>query len=156
MNAWEIRRLSFRAALIVLTGGGTGLAYNLLADQGIYAQPTEGQLMVDLAHARQAFTQGHTIFLDARHAWVYEEGHISGAVNIPLGHFERDIQKRLAHLPRDTPIITYCSGAACHSSETLARLLVERFGFVQVQVLAGGWPAWEEAGYPAEVGTETP
>jgi hypothetical protein len=48
------------------------------------------------------------LILDARSAAQYAEGHIAGAVNLPLPEFS---EERLAEVigPRDRPILIYCN-----------------------------------------------
>jgi rhodanese-related sulfurtransferase len=44
------------------------------------------------------------LLVDVRDARDYEQGHIEGALNIPLDQ----LNSRLAELPQDRAIITYC------------------------------------------------
>lgn len=51
-------------------------------------------------------SRGQEMFLvDLRNKSSYERGHIKGAVNIPF----EDLEDRLTELPRETPIVFYCS-----------------------------------------------
>lgn len=43
--------------------------------------------------------------VDVREAWEYGEGHVPGAVNIPLS----TLPQRLAELPKDRPILLVCN-----------------------------------------------
>ena len=52
-------------------------------------------------------------------------------------------------LTREQPLITYCSGLECDDSFMLALFLREQ-GFTNVVLFAGGFEAWEKAGYPVE------
>jgi rhodanese-related sulfurtransferase len=144
--------LLVRAGLIALLGAGAGFSYNFFSDRGIYSLQgkKENALQISLNEARLAFDEGGVVFVDARYAWDFVEGHIPGAVNIPPGSFERGAQELVTRLPKNAPIITYCNGSSCYSSLALARLLRDEFGFTQVRVLAAGWPAWKEAGYSVE------
>ena len=42
--------------------------------------------------------------IDVREPAEFEEGHVEGAVNIPLG----DIMKRLDEIPKDDEVVVYC------------------------------------------------
>jgi rhodanese-related sulfurtransferase len=78
---------------------------------------------------------------------VLEEGHIEGAVVIPL----RDLGKRTDRLPSfDTKIVSYCGGGwRC----TIAMVALEVLGWQNVYSLAGGsFGGWVEAGYPIATG----
>ncbi len=82
--------------------------------------------------------------LDVREPGELEEnGHIEGAVNIPL----REVADNLQYLPSfDTPIVSYCgSGWRC----TIALTILEGLGWEDVKGLKGGsLGGWIEAGYP--------
>lgn len=138
-----------QAAVIALVGSAVGIGYNALADGGVFAAGAAhaGATVVSLAEARQAFEAGEAVFVDARFRWDYAEGHVPGARNVPVGQFEA-AEAVLGDLEPETWIITYCTGAECHSSHTLARVLREKHGFQRVQVMEAGWPGWEGAGYP--------
>ena len=79
--------------------------------------------------------------IDVRGASEYAEGHVDGAVNIPLGQLER----QLARIPRDRLVVTYCN--MHHRGESRgerAAALLNKRG-VQARVLDGGYPAWQES-----------
>ncbi|MEJ2747621.1 MAG: rhodanese-like domain-containing protein, partial [Anaerolineae bacterium] len=86
--------------------------------------------------------------LDVREVSELEaNGHIEGAVNIPL----REIADNLQYLPSfDTQIISYCgSGWRC----TIAMTALEALGWQDVKCLKGGsFSGWVEAGYPVVEG----
>jgi len=48
---------------------------------------------------------GKAVIVDVRDPGTYDVSHIAGAINIPLD----TLRQRLAELPRDKPIITYCA-----------------------------------------------
>jgi ArsR family transcriptional regulator len=64
---------------------------------------------------------GDCVVLDVRPGEEYAAGHLASAVSMPLEQLER----RLAELPRDKPIVAYCRGPYCvlavHAVETLRR-----------------------------------
>lgn len=55
---------------------------------------------------------GHIMLLDVRPEREYQEGHLPGAVNIPVDQLENC----LAQLPGDKEIVAYCRGAYCFLS----------------------------------------
>jgi rhodanese-related sulfurtransferase len=78
---------------------------------------------------------------------VEENGHIEGAVNIPL----REVADHIEWLPSfDTTIVSYCgSGWRC----TIALAALEAMGWENVLGLKGGsFGGWVEAGYPVVEG----
>jgi rhodanese-related sulfurtransferase len=88
------------------------------------------------------------IFLDVRSTEEYNNGHIRGAVLMPVS----DISERLSELPRDKPIIVYCNGSSCGRSEQAVIFLMNN-GYDKVYNLTGnGIFEWQEKGYPFETG----
>ena len=70
---------------------------------------------------------------------------IKGAIRITPG----DVAAHVKEIPRDKPIVTYCSCATDGGALAAAQVLREN-GFKNVRALKGGWPAWNEAGGPIE------
>lgn len=103
----------------------------------------------NVSAAKKIYDIGETLFVDARSATSYAEGHIKGAVSFPVGEFDMQIDAFLNRFPADQPIITYCSGRTCEDSHQLAQMLVD-FDYEQVLVMIDGFPGWEAGGYPVE------
>ena len=71
--------------------------------------------------------------------------HIKGAWNIP---FFFELMFKLDSLQgKDSPVVLYCSGDECGSSEDLAYEL-QGEGFTNLYVFKGGWTKWSENGHP--------
>jgi rhodanese-related sulfurtransferase len=102
-----------------------------------------------VARAKTLFDKGDVVFVDARSQNHYGNGHIPGAVSLPVGQFEERIESFLNRYPPEQPIVTYCSGRTCEDSHELARFLSD-VGFTDVQVFIDGFPGWEAQGYPIE------
>lgn len=75
--------------------------------------------------------------LDVREPDEFAEGHIEGAVNIPLGKLIRDLNQGI--IPKDKHIVVHCrsGGRGAIALETL-----KKKGFKNVQNLEGGFMAW--------------
>jgi phage shock protein E len=81
--------------------------------------------------------------LDVRSAEEFAEGRVPGAKNIPV----RELESRLAEVPKDRPVVVYCHSGG---RATLAhRLLAER-GYTNVSEMKGSLVAWEAAQLPVE------
>lgn len=100
---------------------------------------------IHLEQAYSLFNKGVT-FVDARDESDYLAGHIKNAINIPFEDFD-NYKQRLAKLPKDKPLVTYCAGTECDLSILLGNLLFEE-GYKQVYVFFGGWIDWTNANYP--------
>lgn len=88
--------------------------------------------------------QGLVTVIDVRPPEEYAQGHIAGALNIPLDMLEQ----RLGQLPRDREVVAYCRGPWCVLSyEAVARL---REAGIQAWRLQDGLPEWRRAGLPME------
>jgi 3-mercaptopyruvate sulfurtransferase SseA len=58
-----------------------------------------------LAVGRARIERGEVLLIDVRDADSYIAGHIPGALHIPLSRIAGEIE----YLPRDKPILTYCT-----------------------------------------------
>lgn len=91
---------------------------------------------------------GDVIVLDARPATEYAEGHIPGALSVPVD----DLKQRLKQLPKSKPYVAYCRGPYCIYADQAVELL--RGSGRRAKRLAAGLPEWKLAGLPVEVGAE--
>ena len=102
-------------------------------------RPVQQMELLDGYQAREALLDG-AVALDVREPKEVATGYIEGALKIPLG----SIQAQLDRLPKDRPILAYC-GHGERSATALS--LLERSGFSQLLNLNGGVNAWVDAGY---------
>jgi len=123
------------------------LAKELAVAEEIEYDTAEPRLFaITLDQALELYQKG-TVFVDAREPEYYQEGHIKGAWNIP---FFLELVFKLDSLQgKDAPMVIYCSGDECGSSEDLAYEL-QAEGFSNLLVFKGGWTAWNTSGHPTE------
>ena len=81
--------------------------------------------------------------LDVRNPNEFQQGHLQGAVNIPLGQLAR----RLEELPQDSRLLVHCQGGYRSS---IAISLLQRAGRTDVADLVGGYQAWCASQLPIE------
>jgi len=79
--------------------------------------------------------------IDVRYTGDYHRGHIKGAVSLPFYRLDK------IDLPKDRPIVTYCSGIGCSLSMDATAKLTQ-MGYTNVRYLLGGIAEWELKGYP--------
>ncbi len=103
----------------------------------------------DILTAKGIYDSGSAIFVDARTQEDFKDGHIKGAVSLPICRFEEFIDEFLEEYPITIPIVTYCSGRECEDSHELAQYLIEE-GYTDIRVFIDGYTGWEEKGYPIE------
>ena len=101
----------------------------------------------DAATVRQRLAEGgdDLVLVDVREPYEWDAGHLPGAVAMPRGVLERDVEAAFPDL--DAPLVLYCGGG--YRSALAARSLGE-MGYTNVRSMDGGWRAWTEAGYPTE------
>jgi len=104
---------------------------------------------IDMAAATSHFKGGDALFVDARHASAYEQGHIVGAINLEVNRFEEWIDAFLSKTPPETIIITYCDGDNCYLAAELAEQL-RLVGFEYAYYLKNGWRQWTANRLPTE------
>ena len=88
-----------------------------------------------------ALQDGATL-VDVREPAEFREGHIPGAVNIPMGQ----LSARLAEIDRDRPVCVVC--ASGNRSAAMTDVLTAA-GYDAANVV-GGTRAWIESGRPVE------
>ncbi|MBW2194148.1 MAG: hypothetical protein JRD47_06490 [Deltaproteobacteria bacterium] len=103
----------------------------------------------DVETAKAIFDAGIAVFVDARTRDLYKDGHIPGAVSLPVGQFDETIQTFIEQYPSENMIVAYCSGKACEDSHALATRLLEQ-GYSDVSVFIDGFSGWESEGHPVE------
>jgi sulfur-carrier protein adenylyltransferase/sulfurtransferase len=101
---------------------------------------------VDTATAEAQIGAPGTIVLDVREPDEYEQGALPGAIHIPRGHLESQIEGRLPD--REAPVVVYCAGGV--RSAFAARTLQE-LGYKDVVSMAGGFGRWKDEGRPWRV-----
>jgi rhodanese-related sulfurtransferase len=99
-------------------------------------EPVSRRELIDRLRSRTATV------LDVRPEDEFRQGHLPGALNIPLAQLER----RLAELPADREIVAYCRGPWCVLSFEAVAVLRQR-GY-RVRRLEDGFPEWKVAGLP--------
>jgi molybdopterin/thiamine biosynthesis adenylyltransferase/rhodanese-related sulfurtransferase len=96
---------------------------------------------IDTAEAETAVAVPGTVVLDVREPDEYEQGALPGALHIPRGHLESQIENKV--LDRDTPIVAYCAGGtrSAFAADTLQQL-----GYTNVSSVVGGFNKWKNEG----------
>jgi rhodanese-related sulfurtransferase len=113
---------------------------------------TETPMPVGLVQLKELYDARNAVLVDARSAANFSEGHISGAISLPLEEARKNPASPFKKkLPADATIIAYCNGFSCHDSMDLGKILMQA-GYVSVYVYEGGFPEWRDAGYPVVKG----
>jgi rhodanese-related sulfurtransferase len=123
----------FAAALI----SGGMLAWPLLSQAG-------GGARVSAADAVQLINRQKAVLIDVSDAAEFDSGHAVGARSVPLSGLEtsRDLPKN-----KSLPLVVVCATGA-RASRAVA--VLNKLGFADARVLAGGLKAWRAANLPVE------
>ncbi len=95
---------------------------------------------IDTAAAAERIAAG-AVVLDVREPDEYDQGALAGAIHIPRGHLEAQVEGRI--LDKNAPVVVYCAGGV--RSAFAARTLGE-LGYTDVFSMAGGFGRWKDEG----------
>jgi len=123
----EDRLLELRAALAKLS------------DHVHELTPMSRDEILDLAK------RGDVVILDVRPETEFAAGHLPYAQSMPLA----EVQKRLADMPHDKPVVAYCRGPFCLMAKEAVELL-NKEGFRAIR-LEDGVAEWRAHGLPVEI-----
>lgn len=98
---------------------------------------------VDVAETARVWEAESAQLVDVREPREWADGHIPGAVHIPLG----DLTRRAGELDKSRPVVAICRSGQRSLAATDALL---DLGFSDVASMNGGMIAWAEAGKPVE------
>ena len=87
--------------------------------------------------------RAHAVFLDVREADEYAQGAIPGALHIPRGYVELQIEGRVPD--KSQAIVVYCAGG---TRSALAAKALGELGYSDVVSMAGGFNKWKDQGRP--------
>ena len=133
------RVLDAVAALRGLAEAHIGAVDDLVAS---YLKGRDALEPVPAADLLERVRDGLVTVLDVRPPEEFAQGHVAGALNVPLDR----LQERLKDLPPDREVVAYCRGPWCVLSfEAVARL--REAGF-KARRLQDGLPEWRRAGLP--------
>lgn len=107
----------------------------------------EGIRFITLPEAQDLFSREEAVFIDSRDQEQYSAGHIPGALSLPLKENQEDPADAAVLFPPGQCLVVYCEGGDCQTSIALAKL-IQRKGFKDIRIFAGGWEEWTEAGLP--------
>ncbi|MBB3225918.1 rhodanese-related sulfurtransferase [Luteibacter sp. Sphag1AF] len=113
-----------------------------------------GAFAQDVSRAELAERQSHheaPLLLDVRTPAEYRDGHIAGALNVPVD--EVAARHGVLGIPRDRELVVYCKSGkrAARARDTLQSL-----GYTRVRLLEGSADAWRADGRPLVVERPSP
>ncbi len=109
----------------------------------IFTESRRGGRPVSPQQATHLINRESALVVDVRDRKAYNEGHITGALNIPYSQLAGRAGELEAH--REQPVILACAMGQ-HSGA--AGKVLRKLGFSQVVRLSGGVNEWRSAGFP--------
>ncbi len=86
------------------------------------------------------------VLLDVREKEEYRAGFIPGAVSIPRGFLEIQVEGKLPD--KNATIVAYCAGG---TRSALAAKTLAELGYTKVETANPGFTRWKDLGYPVEL-----
>ena len=113
----------------------------------LFAVAVQAQQTVTNATAQEIYELvheqgGQVTFIDVRTPEEYDEGHIKGAVLLPV--IDSDFPQKVGELPKDKTYVVYCRTG--NRSQYAKKIMVA--AGLSVIHMDGGIVAWKRAGYP--------
>jgi rhodanese-related sulfurtransferase len=104
---------------------------------------------IDVESARQIIRSESPILLDVREPEEFAQGHLAGAINVPRGVLEFNVDPlnpaaNSALTDRSTKMIVYCRSG---SRSALAVQTLRTLGYEHISSMDGGFLAWKSAGH---------
>lgn len=128
---------------------GTLLLVLLLAG-GSHAHGTKDKTLI--SPAELASEHGTYRILDVRQAKDFTQGHVPGAISLPLSDLSESRLKGHG-LAVDNRVVLY---GISESSAKKAKMLLDILGYSQIRILSGGFTHWVEDGQDIEKGEPEP
>ncbi len=94
------------------------------------------------AQVKQHLADGDITLVDVREKHEWDEGYIPGAIHVPRGYLELDIEEAVPD--KDKPLVLYCAGGV---RSVLAADTLKRLGYREPISMAGGFGMWKGLGF---------
>ncbi|MFM9226008.1 MAG: molybdopterin-synthase adenylyltransferase MoeB [Actinomycetota bacterium] len=107
----------------------------------LLAQAKSRIVEVDTATAQARIDLGGVLVLDVREPDEYDQGALPGALHIPRGHLEAQIEGRATD--KNQEIVVYCAGGV---RSAFAAATLQELGYTNVLSMAGGFGKWKDEG----------
>ncbi|KYF75842.1 molybdopterin biosynthesis protein MoeB [Sorangium cellulosum] len=86
------------------------------------------------------------VLLDVREKEEYRAGYIPGAISIPRGFLEMQVEQKLPD--KSAHIVAYCAGG---TRSALAAKTLQELGYTNVESANPGFVRWKDLNYPVEL-----
>lgn len=115
--------------------------------QDLLKQAKERATALRPEDVNEILARGERVTLvDVREGEEWRAGHLPGAVHVPRGFLELQVDQKLPD--RGAPIILYCGGG---NRSALAAVTLEDLGYTSVRHMTRGFTGWRDLGYEVVV-----
>jgi molybdopterin/thiamine biosynthesis adenylyltransferase/rhodanese-related sulfurtransferase len=94
---------------------------------------------------RRLDTKTPMVLVDVREKEEYRAGYIPGAVSVPRGFLEMQIEQKVTD--KSAPVVLYCAGG---TRSALAAKTLQDLGYTHVESANPGFVRWKDLGFPME------
>src|ERR1700730_15790702 len=98
------------------------------------------EALADQHEARQ--DEQEIVLVDVREKLEWNEGHIPGAIRVPRGYLELQIEEAVPD--KSQKVVLYCAGGV---RSLMAGNTLQQMGYTDVVSMAGGFGQWKGSGY---------
>lgn len=152
-----MKRYFLQAGMVLAASLLLALGINAVRPDGVpVIRPTKEALAlragitpIQLDTAKLLLQDPNVLFVDARPRNVWKRGRIPGAINFPEEVSDSLMPSFRDSVPMDRPLVVYCDGEECRSSDLLSKKLSQA-GYKYVYLFFGGWIQWRDAGERTE------
>lgn len=107
-------------------------------DQALVEIPSDYYGIRPASQLKQQIEDGSVFLIDVRQPSEYQSGHIDGAINIPLRHLARNLDR----IPSEETIVLYCSTGYRTGMGVMALHLL---GYDNVRGFPPSYQGWKQA-----------
>ncbi len=156
MSPVSLRHVSFAATSLIAVSIFIGNLIHATSVHGLHRNPSSTSLLfrfhyavnlprITLGEIQKIVGQPNEhVIVDARPSSAFFNGHIPGAISIPVDSRPEQFSDALEELPMGKSVTVYCESKNCTWDEFVARHL-HFAGIENVQLYEGGWREWQSA-----------
>jgi molybdopterin/thiamine biosynthesis adenylyltransferase/rhodanese-related sulfurtransferase len=120
-----------------------GEAFREIMKRARQSVPEWSATQVNDALTQREQKQDDFVLVDVREKNEWNEGHIPGAVHVPRGFLETQIEEVIPDKAKK--VVLYCAGGV---RSLMAGNTLQQMGFTDVVSLTGGYGQWKAGGFP--------
>jgi rhodanese-related sulfurtransferase len=140
------------AILLFSTSALFGIVNHLLSSEGLFSNPVACGLVaqqhfqadipiIDRQDLQPLFNRSDVTIIDSRIPMNYHEGHLPGAINLPVNAGFQQRRGFCKEISLENQIVVYCQSANCTWADAIAGDLYHR-GYRNISIYRNGWYGW--------------